>query len=200
MCINEFARQPVLNNTSALILAGGNSSRMKTDKVYLPLKDGLSMLHHAIAFWNMISPDIMIAAGIPGRPMDISARIVYDKYVKCGPLSGIHAGLSDSRNDLVFVSAVDMPSLEAEDARRLYREIGEHDICLYRVEGRPEPLFGLYRKTCCDLASELLSSGQTKVTELLNIADTLYIDTIKSDCFSNLNTPEDYQGYINTTV
>lgn len=91
---------------SAVILAGGYSSRMGKNKAELML-NGKSFLQHQVErFCHMGIEDIIIAGSL--REME-GARTVPDIYPHRGPLSGIHAGLLAIRNPSAFVLAVDTP-------------------------------------------------------------------------------------------
>ena len=188
----------MLTDTAALILAGGRSSRMGRDKVLLPFTDGKTMLGRAIDFWRELCPQVLVAAGGEDHlPQDLPERtetvkLVYDEFPGCGPLAGLHAGLRECAGELLFVSAVDLPYLSPEAARRLLAAIGDGDAAVYRFQGRREPLFGLYRRTCLPLTRTMLEAGEYKMGLLLDRVKTVYLDTEDERLFFNMNTPQEY--------
>ena len=71
--------------------------------------------------------------------------------------------------------------------------IGTADACVYTLDGRPQPLFGLYRRTCLPEAAGMLAVGENKLQLLLDRVATVYLPTADPDPFRNLNTPEELE-------
>jgi molybdopterin-guanine dinucleotide biosynthesis protein A len=102
------------NDLSILILAGGNSSRLGTDKAWLPA--GGQALVERLA-WRVLplAGEILFSAKQPERfralaaSLPIPAQVITDIYPGAGPLAGLHAGLRTAGHDLVLVLATDMP-------------------------------------------------------------------------------------------
>lgn len=176
---------------TALILCGGKSSRMGTDKPLLAI-GGQTMLSRAAAFWRPLCAEVLLAAGRDGHFQEIpeGVRQVFDQFPNCGPLGGVHAGLLAMETEYLIVSAVDMPYLERAAAQALLDAGRNHDACVYRLEGRPEPLFGLYRRTCLPAAEAQLQEGRLAMSALLQRLDTVFLETDRPDLFVNVNTPD----------
>jgi molybdopterin-guanine dinucleotide biosynthesis protein A len=179
---------------TALILCGGRSSRMGQDKTMLEL-GGQTMLARAVAFWKPLCRAVLLAAGQEGHFAEIPAGAVqvFDRYPGCGPLGGVHAGLLAAETDYVIVSAVDMPFLDDDAARRLLDACQGHDACIFQKDGRPEPLFGVYRRTCAPVAETLLQEGLFRMGALLQRVDTVRLDNAPEAVFFNVNTPDAFQ-------
>ncbi|MGH9571251.1 MAG: molybdenum cofactor guanylyltransferase, partial [Candidatus Angelobacter sp.] len=104
-------QQPVSEDLTGFVLAGGRSTRMGTDKAALPL-NGRTLLEHAL----------QIVGQVAGRVLILGSKQLYGKYGAaiedlypgCGPLGGIHAALLNSQTRLNLVIAVDTPFLSAE--------------------------------------------------------------------------------------
>lgn len=180
------------SRTYALIFAGGRSSRMGTDKAVLPF-GGQTLLDRAAAFWRGCAgiDGILVAAGtaehLPVLPD--GCRPVYDLYPNCGPMAGLHAAFTQTDAELLHVSAVDMPFLSQEAL--LPAPAG--DAAVYTRHGRPEPLFGVYRRSCLPALEAALKAGNRKMTALLDTLDTEYIELpdALADTVSNWNTRAD---------
>ncbi len=104
-----------------LILAGGQSTRMGTDKALLPI-NGKPLLYRLASQVAAFTQTVTIAIGAPQRESlyrealsDLAAQVsfVTDQFPGCGPLSGLHAGLSAIADGYVFIIACDMPQLSA---------------------------------------------------------------------------------------
>ena len=176
------------------IMLGGRSTRMGTDKALVKL-GGKTLLERAVERWRNYGGGLQLSVGAEDRallaPEGISA--VADIYSGRGPMGGLHAGLLACGTEYLLLTAVDSPFVTCEMADRLV-ETAEHfdcDACVYALEGRPQPLFALYRKTCPAPAEELLEAGENKMGILLGRVDTQYLVGVGEEFFRNLNTPQE---------
>lgn len=177
----------------ALILAGGRSSRMGTDKTALSL-GGQTLLERAAAFW-LAQPGIdgvFAAVGteehLPSLPEGVTP--VYDEYPGCGPMAGLQAAFSQADADILYVSAVDMPFLTTETL--LPPPAG--DAAVYVKNDRPEPLLGVYRRSCLPAMEAALRDGRPRMSALLDAVETAYVPLPEAllSAAENLNTRADY--------
>lgn len=178
--------------TYALILAGGHSSRMGSDKTALSL-GGQTLLEHAVDFWRGFDAldGILIAAGseshLPRLPD--GCLPVYDLYPDGGPAAGLHAAFRQTDAELLYVSAVDMPFLTPD----AILPAPDGDAAVYTRDGRPEPLFGVYRRSCLPTLEDHLHAGERRMTALLRALRTTCREL--PDCLtaslSNWNTRTD---------
>ena len=97
---------------SAIVLAGGRSSRFGRDKLSEPL-DGRSLLEHSIAAVRPLSNEVLVITAPLGAPtVDDDVRVVHDSAPFGGPLLGLAAGLAAASEGIVLVIAGDMPEVE----------------------------------------------------------------------------------------
>ena len=176
------------------IMAGGRSTRMGRDKALVEL-GGRTLLQRALDTWQNYGGAVQLSVGTAERAALAPAcvRAVVDRYQDCGPLGGLHAGLLACRTELLLLTAVDCPFVTAELADGLLAAIGRADACVYTVDGRPQPLFGLYRRTCLAPAAELLAAGEYKMGLLLRRVETIRLPAADPAPFRNLNTPEELE-------
>lgn len=174
------------------IMLGGLSTRMGTDKALVKL-GGKTLLERAITRWQGYGDHLQLSVGAAERkelaPAGMTA--VADIYPERGPLGGLHAGLHECPTDLMLMVAVDSPYLTQAHADRLLEAIGTADACIYTIDGRPQPLFGLYRRGCATPAETLILHGDNRMTNLLGWVNTVFVEAEDSAPFRNLNTPED---------
>ena len=190
----------------ALILAGGKSSRMGREKALI-LVEGETLLARAVRFWNLsgLADRILLSVGSPSRlqflePLPERAEPICDFFEDSGPMAGILSAFRQTDAELLYVSAVDMPYLRRDAAEILLREISRvsetgrlPDAAVFLRDGRPEPLFGVYRRSAAGAAERLLRSGDRKMSRLLNSVETVYCpaEDGMAEIFRNINTPED---------
>lgn len=176
----------------ALVLAGGRSKRMGTDKAMIALR-GETLLARAVRFWKGIPgiEGVIIAGGREAHfeALPAGCTAVPDLYPGCGPMAGLHAAFVQTDADVLYVSAVDMPFLRPEAVLPL----PEHDAAVYDKDGRPEPLFGVYRRSVLPVLEELLKAGEHRMQALLDAVKTDHLPLPEdlADVTANLNRRED---------
>lgn len=174
------------------IMLGGLSTRMGRDKALVTL-GGKTLLERAIARWQGYGAGLQLSVGAAERKSLAPAGIpaVADIYPERGPLGGLHSGLHDAPTELLLVVAVDSPYLTQAHADRLLEAIGTADACVYTIEGQPQPLFGLYRRSCMTPAETLILHGDNRMNHLLDWVNTVTVPVEDAAPFRNLNTPEE---------
>ncbi|MEL6268372.1 MAG: molybdenum cofactor guanylyltransferase [Chloroflexota bacterium] len=184
---------------SVAISAGGNSSRMGTDKAFVPLAGRPIMRHVMACIADVGQTETFI---VTNRPEDYSlfglpmfGDVIPDK----GALGGVHAAVHHSKTDYALVVACDMPFLEPDLMRYMVRLADETgaDVIAPTVDDYPQGLHALYRKTCLPHIEARLAADRLKVigfypqVTVRTIAETEYAPYIPGGHpFFNVNTPE----------
>jgi len=179
---------------TGIILAGGKSTRMGTDKALLKLGDK-SLLEAAIDICKPVCKSIIISSNNPehgkfGYPM------VNDEIKDCGPIGGIFSCLKKSMTDWNFVISVDTPNVTVEFIRFLTNQTESYDVVVPVHHDEKEPLIALYHKNCIPVIETQLALHQFKIQYLINLLNTRFSDTNQwvekvPFLFKNLNNPED---------
>ena len=187
--------------STAVILAGGKSTRMGRDKLALPF-DGKTLLESAIARFRAEFDRVCLSVSDAGRYPEISIERLVDVLPGAGPLSGLHAALSCLRTDGVFLVAADLPFSSPLAALKIIELCGPHDACLIRLpDGKLEPLFAYYRSTLLPACADAIASGDYRMTELLSRANARYVSTGElgglwdDRLIVNINSPEQYERW-----
>ncbi len=173
---------------TAIILAGGYSSRMGVNKAELEI-GGKTLLEiqaekAVSAGFNEI---IVSGCRVPGM------RCVPDVFPHKGPLSGIHAGLLAAASESCLVLCVDMPLLPAEVLKEL---AGAHrgGITLLAHGPWEEPTVGIYDRSLVPMCEEILRSENTSIRVLMRQAGyRKLVCDLEEEYLLNCNTPEDYR-------
>src|SRR5260370_14273216 len=151
----------------ALVLAGGQSRRFGSDKALAQFR-GQPLLAHVLRGVQAAGfAQIALAAKEPQRYAAVGGEIsslthaqielVPDLHPFQTPLSGLHAGLSAARHELVFGCAADMP-FAADPALidALFAAIAGHDAAVPEAGGPIQPLCALWPPPPCLAAAEQL--------------------------------------------
>lgn len=185
-------------DVSAFILAGGKSTRMGTDKAFVPL-NGRTLLARMLDAARSLTPHVRIVGDC--TKYAAFAPVVEDISPGCGPLGGIHAALRSSSTDLNVILAVDTPFVSLAlmqflVARARYSPASV--VTVPRANGGLEPLCAVYRREFAAAAEEALRTGRYKIDALFSSRSTQVIGEqeletagFSPQIFRNLNSPSD---------
>ena len=98
---------------SAVVLAGGRSSRFGRDKLAEPI-DGRPLLSYAVEAVRPFATEIIIVVApgsAPAAAIPDGVILVHDPVAFEGPLAGLLAGLQAAHEPVVLVVGGDMPTL-----------------------------------------------------------------------------------------
>lgn len=181
---------------SAIIMAGGASSRMGKNKALLTV-DGKPMIRHLYDTLIQFCDEIIISASKTGEPMISGAHTVVDIKPGHGPLMGIYSSLYASSSRVNFIVACDIPTINLSLVRRLLSCSPQYDIVVPSFNQEEyEPLFAVYTKGAVTAAKTLLDNGQRRISGLFPLCKTKILEIAGCIWYANLNTPEDYHCFI----
>jgi len=188
----------IREKATAIILAGGKSSRMGgTDKSLLPV-DGIPMIEHIAGQLAGHFDEILIGANDREKYRFLNLPVVTDIETDKGPLMGIYSCLTASGSDINFVTAFDIPEMNLSLIGKMINSSDEADIVMpVGADEKHEPLFAVYRKSVALKAGEILDGGGRRIIELLDCTKVKYIGFDDDGWYQNLNHKEDYTGYLN---
>jgi molybdopterin-guanine dinucleotide biosynthesis protein A len=190
------------------VLAGGKSSRMKTDKAFLPFGDE-SFLNRAVRTLSVVCGSrvkIVLNQTQTHFIERLPAAIphIFDCLPNCGAPGGIHAALKDCETKYAIILAVDLPLVTPEAIEKLAKiTIATNNyaaIVPRQNDGRLQPLCAVYSIADCLPKLEILmnQSDSASVKDFLNLIAPHFIrqidltaDTAK-DLFFNVNRPDDF--------
>jgi len=191
----EQARR-AFKGASAVILAGGQSSRTMCDKTML-LVNKRPLIEHIYEQLKPHFPEILISANDLDKYAFLGTPIVPDFRPGQGPLMGIASALLASRNDLIFTIAADIPEIDIYLVTRMLKKASQFDCVVPVIDGtKLEPLFAIYKKTVFPTIKQLLAIGERKVLNLFSRVNTGFVEMKNSAWYRNLNTMDDYQEYL----
>ncbi|QYR22004.1 molybdenum cofactor guanylyltransferase [Paenibacillus sp. sptzw28] len=193
-----------------IILAGGQSTRMGTDKALLDIggKPLLRRLAERMLSLGLNSVTVSVSGNEQekkyraalGESLAAQIRFVQDEYPGCGPLAGLHAGLSGLPAGYAFVMACDMPVLSEPLLRRMLER-----AALKEVNNKPDvirtggqPFHALYHTRTARMLLERLKWNDLRVMAMLSELETIILELSAEEeaAFINLNTPEMYEKFV----
>ena len=186
----------IKHRATAIILAGGSSSRMKTDKSLLRLGDA-PLIERVFRALEPNFQELLVSANDAGKYGFLGVEVVPDRISGQGPLMGIVSALPRASHDLVFVHACDIPQTDESIMSRLLRAAAGVDAAIPRnPNGHLEPLFAAYRKSALPALEGALGRGARKITEVLDGCRVEYLPLTRDHQIRNLNTQAEYNRYL----
>ncbi|MGL4913630.1 MAG: molybdenum cofactor guanylyltransferase [Romboutsia sp.] len=199
------------NFKSAVILAGGKSSRMEFDKQFLVV-DEQRLIFSIAKNLERHFDEVIIVSNKKDEYVDCKYTVVSDELKDMGPLAGMSVGLKYSSSKFVYIVACDMPNTDDGYIEYLKEKIGQdikfdrsHDIYLSKIDDSIELFNGFYQKNLSDDIKDYLIKGTKKSIisfyERCNKSVSYVSDCefnkykFKKDMFINLNTKEDLFNY-----
>lgn len=181
---------------SLIILAGGESRRMKRDKALLPFPEG-TLIERIIGRVGEHFEDILISVSDPKKYDFLPYKLVPDERGGLGPMMGIKSALAVSRHEKNFIMACDIPDVDLDFLGRLIASAAGWDAAVpLSLGGRKEPMFTVYDRCVLSDIESLLKTGTYDLNSLLNRCRTICLPMEDSKWFRNLNTEEEYMDYM----
>ncbi|WP_442597025.1 molybdenum cofactor guanylyltransferase [Neobacillus sp. D3-1R] len=179
---------------TGIILAGGNSSRMGTNKALLKIGQK-TVIEKVIEEIRPITSELIVVTNHFDEYEFLGLPLVADKRKGMGPLAGLEAGLLASSTEKNLLVACDMPFISQTLAQLLLEQLSQNDAAVPYVEGRMHPLFAAYRKSCLPEIQKSLDENQLRMRSFferirLKVMDELKIDTMT---LFNMNEPSEYE-------
>jgi len=189
-----------------VVLAGGKSSRMGSDKSWLPL-DGGNLIDHMINVLNGVSEPLKLDRILISGTRN-GYNCVPDLTEAKGPLGGIYSVvdyLQGSAAGYVLIVPVDMPRLASSLLEKLILEIGD-DTDALGFESYELPLLLRVTPSLAEiLSSRVLGSeadSDCSIRGLINSIESftevpVCIDS-SSKQFINVNTLEEWNTFLSS--
>ncbi len=198
----------MLNNCkTAIILAGGKSSRMGFDKIDIPYKDG-NLLDYQVKELKKIFSEIILVSNKLTHYHDDSVIVVTDEFKEIGPLAGMHVGLKHASSAYCYVIACDMPFINIEYIKIMDALLinSNKEVLVSEIKRFIEPFNAIYHRSLYKKIEAFASSGEIySLKDLINqsnyqIIDRKIVNLFNKNMFYNLNTVEDIKKYLENEV
>ena len=179
-----------------LVLAGGASTRMRTDKAALQYH-GQPQLQWAFelvakfcaASFVSVRPDQRSDAARASHPQ------IVDRQPGIGPIAGISAALLEQPKAAWLVLACDLPFLTEHALEHLIAHRDASKIATaYRSahDGLPEPLCAIWEPAAREPVLAYLATGKQCPRKFLINSDTKLLDLPESQALDNVNTVDEF--------
>lgn len=193
----------MIKDITGIILCGGKSSRMQTNKALLKLGNKTVIEIIAVKL-KSIFDEVIISANDSKLYDFLNLSVVNDIFIGKGPLAGIHSALKYSSTEKNFIIPCDMPLISVELIKYLINLNSEKSILLPKSNRRIQQLCGIYSKSVIDEIENIFKLSEKDknikgsvyelleraAIEFINVDDLNFYD---KSIFLNMNSPEDYE-------
>ncbi|MCE7791477.1 molybdenum cofactor guanylyltransferase [Salipaludibacillus sp. CUR1] len=191
---------------TGILLAGGKSSRMGTNKALLQI-DGKENIIRLKEKLEPVAKELLLVTNDPDNYHFLKVPVVQDKEKGQGPLAGIEAGLTHSNSHWNLFVACDLPFFTTKVVEVLVKTAKSSPGVQAVVpvsENREHPLYALYHQSSLPYVRYCLENNKRRIRDLLaglNVArveeselrkNGMTNEEIKT-AFFNMNRPEDYR-------
>jgi molybdenum cofactor guanylyltransferase len=203
----------MVSSVAGIILAGGSSRRMGSDKALLPIpgREQVTFIEHLTGLLITLCSEVVLVTRDEDQAAKYihhlatqeanSVRVVHDKISATGPLMGLYSGLDVIQASHALVMAVDMPFVHKDMLAFLLSYPLDEALLVPIVDNIPQVLLALYPRAILPQIETCLQMGQRDLRCLLKIAPVHYIEETQLRTvdpllrsFVNMNMPKDLLG------
>lgn len=182
-------------NISLLIIAGGKSSRLGTDKRFVEV-GGVGLLENILRkasaekfaeIFLCVEENLSVLKILSEK---FGAKILVDEVKSSGPMAGLAIGLANIKMDWALAISADMPFFDFKMLRPLTEKFSTQAL-IPIVGGKFQPLASFYRRELAEIFSRELLSGQRKIFAAIKKIPHEFAELSCEEIFFNVNTPAD---------
>lgn len=182
-----------------LILVGGRSSRMGTDKSQINYH-GVPQAQFLYDLLSKYCQKVFFSCR-----EEQSAHFqpfIIDKYSEVGPISGLLSAFAENPTASWLLVACDMPSMNDETIQKLLQNRNTEKLAttfLNTENLSPEPLFTIYENSAREKLIQFFEDGNQSLKHFLQSIDIQLIKEEKS-ILLNINTPTEFENYVSNSA
>lgn len=181
---------------TGIILAGGKSSRMGSDKGMQKLF-GKPLVSYAIEGLCGLCDDIIISSS-SAEYAGFGYKVVADEFPGIGPMGGIYSALRQSETNSNLVLSCDMPFVSKELLLFILQNSSGYKVAVpWQGNRHYEPLCGFYNLTVLDQMRAYIQKGNYKLPDLFEeisinrLIINSELDFYQDNLFLNVNSKHD---------
>ncbi len=197
--ITQLIRQDFENNTPplfGLVLAGGKSQRMGTDKGALDYHGKAHREYSADLLANHCE-QVYLSFRAKQESIETEYSKLYDTFTGLGPYGAILSAFREQPNHAWLSVACDLPFLTGESIQQLVQERDPSKLatCFHNPDTKfPEPLITIWEPRAYPVLLEFLSQGYSCPRKVLINTDVHEIKRVDVEFMTNANDKLAYEA------
>lgn len=180
-----------LSSFDALILAGGKSSRFKSDKTLAPFGQTPSLTHFSFDKLKTQFKSVKICA--KEQKFSPPLPLLLDNFSEFAPIF-VLANLDEFYENPVFILPADMPNVSISSIIKLFENFKDCEVNYAKTMQKEHFLCGVFSPKIAQIAREQILKNDLAIKNLLrccNAKSTLFTDENE---FININYQKDLEN------
>jgi len=181
-----------IKKITGIVLAGGKSSRMGTEKGLVIFK-GKPLIEYSLDVLKNSCDEIIISSNSESYDA-FGFPVLKDEFPDSGPMGGIYTCLKASKNEINIVVSCDMPLVDAKFLDKLLTFSDDFAAVVpWHEKEFFEPLCAVYNKNLLAVFKDFIDKMNFRIPDLLKTVNTKFLKTGKENgidplIFYNINT------------
>lgn len=185
--------EKILKKVPCVILCGGKSSRMGSNKALLPFSH-IPLAQYMYERIQKIFENVFLVAKDSTPFSSFAPQFIQEEGEVYAPLIGIERALESLREERVFFLSVDTPFIKKKEIDLLFERVREEQIFYAKTPQKSHYLCGIYHCDILPIIKEMIEKKDFKMSQLISRVKSGFVEFDDESIFSNLNTPQDYQN------
>ncbi|WP_456278691.1 molybdenum cofactor guanylyltransferase [Bacillus sp. AK128] len=191
----------MITQISGIILSGGESRRFGKPKAFATY-EGIPFWRHSYHAIKPHTESQVIVSHETLRDQFVEQSnlpvILDDPSVRAkGPMAGIYSGMKELQAEWYVVVSCDIPAINEEVIQKLLAYTSDSvQAVIPMIDGRFQPLVGVYHSSTFQVIDQLLHSNHFRVITMLDQVKTLYVTEkdlqVDPAIFQNINDHDAY--------
>jgi len=135
--------------------------------------------------------EVFLVGGDPETLDSLGLRIVPDGAAHEGPLVGVIAALGAVSEEIVVVTACDMPWIDERHVARLVDAVANFDVAVSAADGQLQPLFAAWARATVKKLDAAFDSGERSPLRVIRGLNFSVVDFGVGTWSIDLDTPGD---------
>lgn len=184
-----------ISSIPLVILCGGKSSRMESDKSLIPFGKHPTLIQYQYAKYSLVFENIYLSTKENKFEFINSENIIIDKNPIFSPMVALNSVFEYLNEEKIFVITVDMPLI---DINTIYKTIdfslnSNYEIIVAKDEKYTHNLCGIFHKSIKNKIEYCLINNIHKINYLIKDSNHYEFFIENNQQFLNINFPNDYE-------
>jgi len=190
----------IKNPITGIILSGGKSSRMGSDKALLKLNNS-TFVETIITTIQPFVDELIIISDNPEHDK-FNIRREEDFIKDSGPLAGLLTGLNHAKHENILALSCDIPLISEKVIETLINQADDdYEVNQIESDGKTMPLIALYKKSCRYPIFRFLQNDERRLRVAVNSfkVKTIKLNSKDKNLVENINTKQQFEAIGNAT-
>ena len=181
-------------NITAIVLAGGKSSRMGSDKALL-LYNNKTFLEHVVFAIQPLVDQVLIISDNPKHKIN-NCLTIPDLIKNVGPIGGIYTGLIHTKTENNLVLSCDIPLVQTSILKLIIKNNEPDKEVVQLIDDKNRmPLIALYKKRLAPYFLSQLKRGERRLMHATRKLKTkeIFVKKEENAFLLNINTINEFK-------